>query len=394
MRDRDGRSTRSPSTWTPPSGVAVHPDHGSDAGDAAAAGRPGRHTRPSRCRAACSCSTRRWSPARCAGSGLAGDLRRALDDGRAGGLLPAQGRRCADRRLVGVECLARWEHPAHGTVAAGGLRGGGRAHRPARPAHRGGAREGLRRGREWADAGRPLAVAVNLSAAYADRPALPGPGRTSCSTEYGVPPRAADPGDHRGGRARRHRPADAHPAPAARPRGPAVGRRLRHRLLVAGLPAPAAGARGEDRPVASCRAWRPTRATWRSSTRVVDLSRQFGLAVVAEGVESELTLEPARGHRLRDRPGLPVQPAAAVRAAGGLARRPDRAGAGAGRRGPAAAGGAAEHRADDTSGIRFHRPSRAVYSYPCAPRGRSREAPLAQSAERLHGKEKVYGSIP
>lgn len=22
-----------------------------------------------------------------------------------------------DRRLVGVECLARWEHPTHGTVA-------------------------------------------------------------------------------------------------------------------------------------------------------------------------------------------------------------------------------------------------------------------------------------
>ena len=26
--------------------------------------------------------------------------------------------------------------------------------------------------------------------------------------------------------------------------------------------------------------------------------------------------------------------------------------------------------------------------------GRERTAPLAQSAERLHGKEKVYGSIP
>ena len=58
---------------------------------------------------------------------------------------------------------------------------------------------------------------------------------------------------------------------------------------------------------------------------VVDLSRHFGLTVVAEGVESELTLEPARGDRLRRRPGLPVQPAAAVRAARGLARGADRA---------------------------------------------------------------------
>ncbi|GAB3952891.1 hypothetical protein GCM10027614_57340 [Micromonospora vulcania] len=47
-------------------GVAVHPDHGSDAAtlllrvDLAA-------TAPSRCRAACSCSTRGWSPGRCTG---------------------------------------------------------------------------------------------------------------------------------------------------------------------------------------------------------------------------------------------------------------------------------------------------------------------------------------
>ena len=44
---------------------------------------------------------------------------------------------------------------------------------------------------------------------------------------------------------------------------------------------------------------------------VVDLARHFGLAVVAEGVESELALDLLAEHRLRRGPGLPVQPAAA-----------------------------------------------------------------------------------
>ena len=48
--------------------------------------------------------------------GLAGDLRRALDDGELEVYFqPKVALR--DRRLLGVECLARWEHPTHGTVA-------------------------------------------------------------------------------------------------------------------------------------------------------------------------------------------------------------------------------------------------------------------------------------
>lgn len=46
-------------------------------------------------------------------------------------------------------------------------------------------------------------------------------------------------------------------------------------------------------------------------------------------------------------------------------------------------------------GIRFHLGGPVVYCFPCAvPHGVIGQAPLAQSAERLHGKEKVYGSIP
>ncbi len=56
------------------------------------------------------------------------------------------------------------------------------------------------------------------------------------------------------------------------------------------LPAPAAGPRGQDRPlVRAGHGHRPGRPGDRAA--VVDLSRHFGLTVVAEGVESELTLE-------------------------------------------------------------------------------------------------------
>ena len=41
-------------------------------------------------------------------------------------------------------------------------------------------REGLRRSRDWADAGRPLADRGQPLRPYAHRPALPGPGRRSC----------------------------------------------------------------------------------------------------------------------------------------------------------------------------------------------------------------------
>ena len=58
---------------------------------------------------------------------------------------------------------------------------------------------------------------------------------------------------------------------------------------------------------------------------VVDLARHFGLRVVAEGVESELTLGLLEDMRCDIGPGLPVQPSAALRALRGLARRPDRA---------------------------------------------------------------------
>ena len=94
--------------------------------------------------------------------GIAADLRQALDDGDLEVYFQPKVT-LADRHLVGVECLARWQHPAHGEVAPEDF--------VAVAEHTGQLsrltevvlNEGLRRCREWADADRPLSIAINLS---------------------------------------------------------------------------------------------------------------------------------------------------------------------------------------------------------------------------------------
>jgi EAL domain-containing protein (putative c-di-GMP-specific phosphodiesterase class I) len=94
--------------------------------------------------------------------GIAADLRHALDSGQVDVYYQPKVT-LADRHLVGVECLARWQHPAHGEVAPEDF--------VAVAEHTGQlARltevvltEGLRRCSEWAQADRPLSIAVNLS---------------------------------------------------------------------------------------------------------------------------------------------------------------------------------------------------------------------------------------
>ncbi|WP_328464926.1 bifunctional diguanylate cyclase/phosphodiesterase [Actinoplanes sp. NBC_00393] len=95
--------------------------------------------------------------------GIAADLRRALDNGQLEVYFQPKVT-LADRHVLGVECLARWVHPAHGEVAPEDF--------VAVAEHTGQLARltevvltaGLRRCREWADADRPLSVAVNLSA--------------------------------------------------------------------------------------------------------------------------------------------------------------------------------------------------------------------------------------
>jgi EAL domain-containing protein (putative c-di-GMP-specific phosphodiesterase class I) len=91
-----------------------------------------------------------------------------------------------DRRVVGVECLARWEHPAHGQVSPQDF--------VAVAEHTGQLgrltdvvlREGLRRARGWIDADRPLPIAVNLSFRTFIDPTFP-PHIAGLLAEYGVP---------------------------------------------------------------------------------------------------------------------------------------------------------------------------------------------------------------
>ncbi len=95
--------------------------------------------------------------------GLAADLRAALDEGAITVYYQPKVA-IADRRLVGVECLARWDHPGHGPVAPTDF--------VALAEHTGLVDrltetvldESLRRARGWRDTGHPLPVAVNVSA--------------------------------------------------------------------------------------------------------------------------------------------------------------------------------------------------------------------------------------
>lgn len=116
---------------------------------------------------------------------LAADLRRALDEGQVGVWFQPKVS-LPDRRVVGVECLARWEHPAHGEVAPDEF--------VAIAEHTGELgrltemvlREGLHRARGWLDSGRALPVAVNLSFRTVVDPLFPRR-LASLLEEYGVP---------------------------------------------------------------------------------------------------------------------------------------------------------------------------------------------------------------
>ena len=89
-----------------------------------------------------------------------------------------------------------------------------------------------------------------------------------------------------------------------RARHPARARRLRHRLLVAQLPAPAARSTSSR----STRASSPTSATAPTGGAIVaavtNLAHVLGLTVTAEGVETAAPARRGQRHRLRVRAGL------------------------------------------------------------------------------------------
>lgn len=219
--------------------------------------------------------------------GLAGDLRRALDNNELQVYFqPKVSLRT--RQLVGVECLARWEHTAHGWVAPEDF--------IAVAEHTGQLgrltevvlREGLGRCRAWALAGRPLSVSVNLSPRTLTDPDFPGRVERLLE-EYGVSPDRLTLEMTEGGAV-----GDAgRPLPSMR-RLYDLGVRLAVDDFGTGYSSLSYLRRLPVHEVKIDRTFVQGMATDPGDLAivraVVDLSRHFGLTVVAEGVESELTL--------------------------------------------------------------------------------------------------------
>ncbi len=142
-------------------GIAVHPEHGSEPATLLQRAAVATHAAKSR-----SSGVQLFDPSLESRSvrrlGLATDLRRALDgEGLEVYFQPKVSLRTRD--LIGVECLARWDHPVHGAVAPEDF--------VAVAEHTGQLgrltefvlREGLRRAHQWDLAGHPLPISVNLS---------------------------------------------------------------------------------------------------------------------------------------------------------------------------------------------------------------------------------------
>ncbi|MFC0526506.1 putative bifunctional diguanylate cyclase/phosphodiesterase [Phytohabitans kaempferiae] len=219
---------------------------------------------------------------------LAGDLRRALDHDELEVYFQPKVT-LTDRRLVGVECLARWEHPAHGAVSPEDF--------VAVAEHTGQLsrlteavlKEGLRRCREWADADRPLSVAVNLSPRTLVDPGFPGRVE-ALLREYAVAPEQVTFEIKEDGVIG---PTDR-PLPTLR-RLRELGVRLSVDDFGTGYSSLSYLRRLPVHEVKIDRSFVQGMATDAGDLAivraVVALSLQFGLTVVAEGVESELTLD-------------------------------------------------------------------------------------------------------
>ena len=268
-------------------GIVVHPDHGSDPATLLQ-----RADVAARSAALIPAGVQVFTPALESRSvrrlGLANDLRRAIDNEELDVYFQPQVS-LVDRHLVGVECLARWEHPSHGSVAPEDF--------VAVAEHTGQLsrlteavlKEGLRRCRQWADAGRPLNVAVNLSSRTLLDPTFPDRVERLVE-EFGVDPgritfEIAEDGVI-GGTGR--------PMPTLR-RLHELGVRLSVDDFGTGY---SSLAHLRQLPVQEVKIDRTfvqgmvTDAGDLAIVRaVVDLARHFGLAVVAEGVESERTLD-------------------------------------------------------------------------------------------------------
>jgi diguanylate cyclase (GGDEF)-like protein len=266
-------------------GVVVHPEHGAD--PTALLRRADVATQAAKRMAS---GVQLFNQALESGSarrlGLAADLRLALDNDELEVHFQPKVS-IADRRLVGVECLARWEHPAHGSVQPAdfvavaehtGLLG--RLTEAVLVA-------GLRRARQWAEAGHPLPVAVNLSSRTLVDPEFPVRVERLLA-EHGVAPELLTFEITEDGAAGLDRPLPVLHRLAA------LGVQLAVDDFGTGYSSLAYLRQLPVQEVKIDKTFVQGMATDAGDLAivrtVVDLSRHFGLVVVAEGVESELTL--------------------------------------------------------------------------------------------------------
>jgi len=219
--------------------------------------------------------------------GLAADMRRALEVGEVEVFFQPKVA-LPDRRVVGVECLARWEHTAHGQVSPTDFvpvaEHTGQLSRLTDVVMR----EGLRRCRGWLDEGRPLPVAINLSPRTLIDPTFPQR-VAGLLDEYGVPAHLLTleiTEDGMVGEPDR-------PMPTLR-RLSEMGVRLAVDDFGTGYSSLSYLRRLPVNEVKIDRSFVQGMATDPGDLAIVravmDLARHFGLVVVAEGVESEMTV--------------------------------------------------------------------------------------------------------
>ena len=268
-------------------GVVVHPDHGSD---------PAILLQRVDLAATAAKSTpdgiQLFNPALESRSmhrlGLAGDLRQALENDEIEVYFQPKVT-LGDRRLVGVECLARWEHPTHGAVAPEDFvavaEHTGQLNRLTEAV----LREGLRRSRDWTAGDQPLAIAVNLSARTLTDHQFPARVQELLA-EYGVAPELVTFEIREAGVL----DGTDRPMPILR-RLRDLGVRLSVDDFGTGYSSLSYLRRLPVNEVKVDQSFVQGMATdpvdLAIVNAVVTLSQQFGLVVVAEGVESELTLE-------------------------------------------------------------------------------------------------------
>ncbi len=211
----------------------------------------------------------------------------------------------------GVEALLRWHHPTRGLIQPVAVHPTRRGDRPDRPDREMGDRAGMQEGRRAAAPLPAAGAAADEREPLRQADAIRGDRRGRRGDPAGDRPRAVD------ARARGDRDRDARrrgqrgraPAPPEGARGAHRDGRLRHRLLVAQLPEPAAGRHHQDGPVV------PRRRHRRQRARGGDHGdrRPSGARGRRGGHRAprpdRLPPEP----RLRAGPGLPVRPPDAAR---------------------------------------------------------------------------------